>query len=161
MTKAFQWVRRLCHDGLNCGFHHVSGLASWVLRELLIDYDIQFIYQPLHCPHLNACEHCFHQLKEFLPKCHILVMEEMKIAISEGVSSILTTNSHNCFCNNCGNVQRNNINVECVQSCWVLQQISSSFFIKYNMFLIPCCVTCPLQGGAPVNQIRVSWLANL
>ena len=84
----------------NCGFHH--GLfVEPVLRELLNDYGVQLIYQPPYCPHLNTCEYCFHQLKEFLRRCHILAMEETKIAISEGVSSITTTNSHNYF-RNCG-----------------------------------------------------------
>jgi len=84
----------------NCGFHH--GLfVEPVLRELLNDYGVQLIYQPPYCPHLNTCEYCFHQLKEFLRSCHILAMEETKIAISEGVSSISTTNSHNYF-RNCG-----------------------------------------------------------
>ena len=84
----------------NCGFHH--GLfVEPVLRELLNDYSVQLIYQPPYCPHLNTCEYCFHQLKEFLRRCHILAMEETKIAISEGVSSISTTNSHHYF-RNCG-----------------------------------------------------------
>ena len=84
----------------NCGFHH--GLfVEPVLRELLNDYGVQLIYQPPYCPHLNTCEYCFHQLKEFLRRCHILAMEETKIAISEGVSSISTTISHNYF-RNCG-----------------------------------------------------------
>ena len=83
-----------------CGFHH--GLfAEPVLRELLIDHSVQLIYQPLYCPHLNTCEYCFYQLKEFLRRCHILAMEETKIAIFEGVSSISTTNSYNYF-HNCG-----------------------------------------------------------
>ena len=84
----------------NCGFHH--GLfVEPVLRELLNDYGVQLIYQPPYCPHLNTCEYCFHQLKEFLRRCHILAMEETKIAIAEGVSSISTANSHNYF-RNCG-----------------------------------------------------------
>ena len=84
----------------NCGFHH--GLfVEPVLRGLLNDYGVQLIYQPPYFPHLYTCEYCFHRLKEFLHRCHILGMEETKIAISEGVSSISTTNSHNYFCN-CG-----------------------------------------------------------
>ena len=59
----------------NCGFHR--GLfVEPVLRELLNDYGVQLIYQPPYCPHLNTCEYCFHQLKEFLRRCHILAMEE-------------------------------------------------------------------------------------
>ena len=109
----------------NSGFHH--GLfVEPVLRELLNDYSVQLIYQPPYCPHLNlfiylfamfiqaiqfsnaglngglnTCEYCSHQLKEFLRRYHILAMEETKIAIAEGVSSISTTNSHNYF-RNCG-----------------------------------------------------------
>ena len=56
----------------NCGFHH--GLfVEPVLRELLNDYGVQLIYQPPYCPHLNTCEYCFHQLKEFLRKMSLLV----------------------------------------------------------------------------------------
>ena len=63
-----------------------------VLRELLNDYGVQLIYQRPDCPH---------QLKAYLHRCYILAMEETKIAISEGVSSMSTTNSQNYF-RNCG-----------------------------------------------------------
>ena len=69
----------------NCGFHHALFVEP-VLRGLLNDYGIQLIYQSPCCPHLNTCEYCFHQLTEFLRRCHNLAMEETNIAISEGVS---------------------------------------------------------------------------
>ena len=71
----------------NCGFHH--GLfVDPVLRELLNDYGVQLIYQPPYSPDLNTCEYCFHQIKEFLRRCQMLVIEETEIAIAEGVSLI-------------------------------------------------------------------------
>ena len=84
----------------NCGFHH--GLfVEPVLRELFSDYGVQLLHQPPYCPHLNTCEYCFHQLKEFLRKCSILAMDETQIAIAEGVLLISTANSQNYF-RNCG-----------------------------------------------------------
>ncbi|KAL9968278.1 hypothetical protein ACROYT_G026632 [Oculina patagonica] len=86
----------------NCGFHH--GLfVEPVLRDLLNDYGVQLIYQPPYSPHLNTCEYCFHQIKEFLRRCQLLAMEETKIAIAEGVLSISAANSYNYF-RNCGYV---------------------------------------------------------
>ena len=46
------------------------------------------------------CEHSYGQ-HIYMSKENILAMEETKIAIAEGVSSISTTNSHNYF-GNCG-----------------------------------------------------------
>ena len=84
----------------NCGFHH--GLfVEPVLRELLNDYGVQLIYQPPYSPHLNTCEYCFHQIKEFLRRCQMLAIEETEIAIAEGVSLISAANSNNYF-RNCG-----------------------------------------------------------
>ena len=84
----------------NCGFHH--GLfVEPVLRELLNDYGIQLTYQPPYSPHLNTCEYCFHQIKEFLQRCQMLAKEETEIAIAEGVSLISAANLNNYF-RNCG-----------------------------------------------------------
>lgn len=70
----------------NCGFHHGLFFEP-VLRELLNDYGVQLIYQPPYSPHLNTCEYCFHQVKEFLQRCHMLAIRETEIAIAEGISS--------------------------------------------------------------------------
>ena len=86
----------------NCGFHHGRFLEP-VLRDLMGEYGVQLIYQPPYSPHLNTCEYCFHQIKEFLQKCQMLAIEETKIAIAEGVSSISAANSYNYF-HNCGYV---------------------------------------------------------
>ena len=81
------WALWLCHDGyLRLSLRSLCW-ASSERTGLLHVYSFQLVYQPLYCSHLNTCEYCFHKQNEFL---HIVVMTEMKIAMSEGVLSINT-----------------------------------------------------------------------
>ena len=76
----------------NCGFHHCLFVEP-VLRELSNDYGVQLIYQPPYCPHLNTCEYCFHQLKEFLRRCHIQFKADRQqmIVVAKNISACVAT----------------------------------------------------------------------
>ncbi|KAK2558699.1 hypothetical protein P5673_018904, partial [Acropora cervicornis] len=69
--------------------------------ELLISFDealqlnrcgIELIYQPPYSPHLNTCEYCFNQIKQFLQLHQLLAMNETKVAIGEAICHITAEN---------------------------------------------------------------------
>lgn len=49
----------------NCGFHH-GHFVEGLLTDMLGDYGIRLMFQPSNSPHLNPCELCFHQIKNYL-----------------------------------------------------------------------------------------------
>lgn len=49
----------------NCGFHHACHIEP-LLWNMLNTRGIELIYQPPYFPHLNTCEYCFNQIKQFL-----------------------------------------------------------------------------------------------
>ena len=75
----------------NCGFHHAR-FAEGMLRDMFDEFGIKLLFQPPHCPHLNTCELCFHQLKSFLCRFPMLTKEEPRIAIAEGITEITQEN---------------------------------------------------------------------
>lgn len=49
----------------NCGFHHAWHIEP-LLQSMLNRCRIELIYKPPYSPHLNTCEYCFNQIKQFL-----------------------------------------------------------------------------------------------
>ena len=75
-----------------CGFHHARHIEP-LLRNILNRCGIKLIYQPLYSPHLNTCEYCLNQIKQFLQLHELLAMNEMKVAIGEAICHIMADNS--------------------------------------------------------------------
>ena len=76
----------------NCGFHHARHIEP-LLRNMLNTCGIELIYQPPYSPHLNTCEYCFNQIKQFLQLHQLLAMNETEVAIGEAICRITAENS--------------------------------------------------------------------
>ena len=76
----------------NCGFHHSRHIEP-LLRNMLNTCGIELIYQPPYSPHLNTCDYCFNQIKQFLQLYQLLTMNETKVAIREAICHITAENS--------------------------------------------------------------------
>jgi len=57
----------------NCGFHHAHHIEP-LLQNMLNTCRIELIYQPPYSPHLNTCDYCFNQIKQFLQLHQLLAM---------------------------------------------------------------------------------------
>ena len=84
----------------NCGFHHARHIEP-LLQNMFNRCGIDLIYQPPYSPHLNTCEYCFNQIKQFLQLHQLLAMNETEVAIGEAISHITAENSAG-YCRKCG-----------------------------------------------------------
>ena len=80
----------------NCGFHHGHDVEP-LLRNMFHQCGIALIYQPPYSPHLNCCEYCFNQIKQFLKLHQRLAMNDTEIAIGEAIGNITAGNSAGYF----------------------------------------------------------------
>lgn len=84
----------------NCPFHHAR-FTELALRGLLGDYGIRLLFQPPYSPHLNTCELCFNQIKQFLKNNQQLAEQQTEIAILQACQNITAQNSMAYF-KHCG-----------------------------------------------------------
>ena len=76
----------------NCGFHHARHVEP-LLQNMFNRCGIELIYQPPYSPHLNTCEYCFNQIKQFLQLHQLLAMNETEVSIGEAIGHITAENS--------------------------------------------------------------------
>ena len=84
----------------NCGFHHARHVEP-LLRNVFTRCGIELIYQPPYSPHLNSCEYCFNQIKQFLQRHQMIPAHAMEVAIAEAICEITPENSAEYY-KNCG-----------------------------------------------------------
>ena len=71
----------------NCGFHH-GRTTERALRTMLATRGVTLLFQPPYSPNLNACEYCFHQMKEGPRQNEYYSQECTEMAIMDSLTAL-------------------------------------------------------------------------
>ena len=86
----------------NSGFHH-GVITEPVLRRMLADHAVDWLYQPPYHPLYNTCEMCFGFMKRWLRVHSVYAEKYTEIAILDALSYVTQDMSRNFF-RKCGYV---------------------------------------------------------